>query len=211
MNAAERELSLLVVDDHPVVRDGVGLLVGKTNGISLLGGAETGHEALVLARELRPDVVLLDLRLPDLAAHDIIPLMRAHQPRIKVIIFTAHGDTTTVRSALSAGADGVLLKDAGTTDLVRAIRRVAAGEQVIDPRLASAEGRTADAQQRTGITPRELDVLRLVAVGLTNPEVATELGLALTTVKTYLQTGMGKLGARNRVEAIARASEAGLL
>lgn len=204
-------LSVLVVDDHPVVRDGVGLLLGKVDGFVLLGGAETGAEALARAADLRPDVVLLDLRLPDLPADEVVTRLIDALPAVKVVIFTAYGDTGAVRSALSAGAHGVLLKDAGTTDLVRAIRRVAAGDTVLDERLTSASAATADALARTGVTPRELDVLRLVALGRTNPEVAEALHLARNTVKTYLQSAMGKLGARNRVEAIARASEAGLL
>lgn len=207
----QRPLSVLVVDDHPVVRDGVGLLLGKVEGFLLLGGAETGAEAITRAADQRPDVVLLDLRLPDLPADEVVTELLRMLPDVKVVIFTAYGDAAAVRSALSAGAHGVLLKDAGTTDLVRAIRAVAAGDTVLDERLTSPSAATADALARTGVTPRELDVLRRVAVGRTNPEVAEELHLARNTVKTYLQSAMGKLGARNRVEAIARANENGLL
>jgi DNA-binding NarL/FixJ family response regulator len=155
-------------------------------------------------------VVLLDLRLPDMLAPEVVSGLRAAAPQARVVVFTAHGDHEGVRAALEAGAVGCLLKDAATIDLVRALRRVLAGERVVDPRVLHGELPTA-AMARTGLTRREYEVLRLAAQGRTNPEIAELLGLTRNTVKTYLQAVLQKVGARNRVEAIGKASEAGLL
>lgn len=204
-------LDVLVVDDHPVVRDGVALLLRADPSVRVVGGAESGRAALDAAGELAPDVVLLDLRLPDMLAPEVVTGLRTRAPGAKVLVFTAHGDHDGVRAALDAGAHGCLLKDAGTTDLVSAVRRVVAGERVIDPRVLPGSAAPDGALARTGLTRREYEVLRLVAQGRTNPEIGEALGLARNTVKTYLQTALHKLGARNRVEAIGKASEAGLL
>lgn len=201
---------VLVVDDHPVVRDGVALLLRGDPALVVVGSAETGRTALERAPELSPDLVLLDLRLPDMLAPEVVVGLRELVPAARVVVFTAHGDHHGVQAALDAGAHGALLKDAAAIDLVAALRRVLRGERVTDPRLLPGEaGRSA--QARSGLTRREYEVLRLAAQGRTNPEIAECTGLARNTVKTYLQAALHKLGARNRVEAIGKASEAGLL
>jgi two-component system nitrate/nitrite response regulator NarL len=201
---------VMVVDDHPVVRDGVALLLRADPALTVVGGAESGRAALEAAPRLRPDVVLLDLRLPDMLAPEVITGLRRCAPHARVVVFTAHGDHEGVRAALDAGAVGCLLKDAATIDLVRTVRRVLAGERVVDPRVLDGEIPTG-AMARTGLTRREYEVLRLAAQGRTNPEIAELLGLTRNTVKTYLQSVLQKVGARNRVEAISKASEVGLL
>ena len=203
--------SVMVVDDHPVVRDGVMLLLRTDPLLTVVGGAESGRAALESAAALQPDVVLLDLRLPDMLAPEVITGLQACCPTARIVVFTAHGDHDGVRAALDAGAHGCLLKDAGTTDLVSAMRRVLAGERVIDPRVLPGGSAPESALARTGLTRREYEVLRLVAQGRTNPEIAESMGLARNTVKTYLQSALQKLGARNRVEAISKANEVGLL
>jgi DNA-binding NarL/FixJ family response regulator len=201
---------VMVVDDHPVVRDGVALLLRGEPALVVVGAAESGRAALERARELKPDLVLLDLRLPDMLAPEVVVGLRELVPAARVVVFTAHGDHHGVQAALDAGAHGALLKDAAATDLAAALRRVLRGERVSDPRIVpGAAGRTA--LQRSGLTRREYEVLRLAAQGRTNPEIAETTGLARNTVKTYLQAALHKLGARNRVEAIGKASEAGLL
>jgi two-component system, NarL family, nitrate/nitrite response regulator NarL len=201
---------VMVVDDHPVVRDGVALLLRGEPALVVVGAAESGRAALERAGELKPDLVLLDLRLPDMLAPEVVVGLRELVPAARVVVFTAHGDHHGVQAALDAGAHGALLKDAAATDLAAALRRVLRGERVSDPRIVpGAAGRTA--LQRSGLTRREYEVLRLAAQGRTNPEIAETTGLARNTVKTYLQTALHKLGARNRVEAIGKASEAGLL
>ena len=157
-------------------------------------------------------MVLLDLRLPDMLGTEMITALRAGAPEAKIVLFTAYADHAALPAALEAGVDGCLLKDSSITDLATALRRVASGLIVIDPRLRnSAPSRMQESLYRAGLTRREYEVLRRVAVGRTNPEIAEDLGITRNTVKTYLQSAMGKLGARNRVEAIARASEAHLL
>ena len=198
---------VMVVDDHPVVRDGVALLLRSDPGFRVVGGADTGRAALTGVGEIDPDVVLLDLRLPDLGAPEVVAGILARCPGTKVVVFTAHGERHAVRAALDAGAHGCLLKDAGTTDLVAALRAVLRGERVVDPRADTA----GPAAGRPKLTRREYEVLRLAAQGNTNPEIAAATGLARNTVKTYLQSTLQKLGARNRVEAIGIASEHGLL
>jgi len=201
---------VMVVDDHPVVRDGVALLLRAEPALVVVGSAETGRAALERAPELRPDLVLLDLRLPDMLAPEVVAGLREVVPRARVVVFTAHGDHHGVQAALDAGAQGALLKDAAATDLVAALRRVLRGERVTDPRTVPG-GSSRDALARSGLTRREYEVLRLAAQGRTNPEIAESTGLARNTVKTYLQSALHKLGARNRVEAIGKAGEAGLL
>ena len=201
---------VLVVDDHPVVRDGVALLLRGDPALVVVGSAESGRTALERAPELSPDLVLLDLRLPDMLAPEVVVGLRELVPAARVVVFTAHGDHHGVQAALDAGAHGALLKDAAAIDLVAALRRVLRGERVTDPRLLPGEAGRA-AQARSGLTRREYEVLRLAAQGRTNPEIAECTGLARNTVKTSLQAALHKLGARNRVEAIGKASEAGLL
>jgi two-component system nitrate/nitrite response regulator NarL len=203
---------VLVVDDHPVVTHGVTLLLKSVPDIELVGSASNGREALEYAHTLEPDVILLDLRLPDMLATEVIRRLRSVRPASRVVLFTAYADHAALPAALEEGVAGCLLKDVSTTDLASAIRRAHSGLTVMDHRLeAGGTGQLRNALYRAGLTRREYEVLRLVAAGQTNPEIAEELGLTRNTVKTYLQSTMSKLGARNRVEAIAKASEAQLL
>jgi DNA-binding NarL/FixJ family response regulator len=205
-------IRVLVVDDHPVVTHGVTLLLKAVPDIALVGSASTGRDALDLAAKVRADVILLDLRLPDMLATEVIRRLRAIRPKIRVLLFTAYADHAALPAALEEGVGGCLLKDVSTGDLASAIRQVHGGHTVMDGRLdGGSGGRLREALFRSGLTRREYEVLRYVAAGQTNPEIAEELGLTRNTVKTYLQSAMNKLGARNRVEAIAKASEAQLL
>lgn len=201
----------MVVDDHPVVRDGVTLLLSSDPTFTIAGSAESGRSAITLISELLPDLVLLDLRLPDMLAPEVIAGLRQAYAPAHIVVFTAHGDHQGVIAALEAGANGCLLKDVAGTDLVTGLHRVLRGERVVDPRILPDEGQRSAALARSGLTRREYEVIRLVAQGRTNPEIAETTGLTRNTVKTYLQSALHKLGARNRVEAIGKASEAGLL
>lgn len=207
-----RPVRVLVVDDHPVVVQGVSMLVRDDPRITVVGDARSGADALVAVRELEPDVILLDLRLPDMLASESTRVLLDARPGVKILIFTAHSEHPALQLALAAGARGALLKDVADADLADAILRTAAGERVLDSRFEQDPaawrvpvGSTVD------LTRREYEILRRVAMGETNPEIAEVLHLSRNTVKTYLQSALHKLGARNRVDAIVKAGEAGLL
>jgi len=205
-------IKVLVVDDHPIVLDGVALALQRTSFLGVAGYARNGREAIEAVDRLRPDVVLLDLRLPDMLAPETIRAMVATVPGVKVIIFTAYPDHAALGDALAAGAHGVLVKDTERADLVDVIRRVAGGERVISVDVEGDGGLLLNRKLREhGLTRREYEILRHVAMGETNPEIASALGLTRNTVKTYLQRSLEKLGARNRVEALARANQLGIL
>ncbi len=202
-------LRVLVVDDHPIVLDGVALALQRTSFLTLAGYARTGREAIDSVHQVRPDVVLLDLRLPDMLAPEAIRELLAQDSALKIIIFTAYPEHVALTAALTAGAHGVVIKDAERADLVDVIRRVAAGERVVS---TDDDGPLLARRLREhGLTRREYEILRHVAMGETNPEIAGALGLTRNTVKTYLQRTMEKLGAHNRVEALARANQLGIL
>lgn len=197
-------IRVFVVDDHPVVRDGVALLANTSRKIEVVGYAATGKSALEHVREMRPHVILLDLRLPDMLAPELIGAFARIVPTARIVVFTAYPDHPAVRAALDAGACGVVPKDAARTDLVSVITAAALGEDAAP---------TFQPAQRTHalVGRREYDVLRRVAIGETNQEIADAMCLSPNTVKAYLRNLMQKLDARNRVEAISRAREVGLL
>lgn len=205
-------IQVLVVDDHPIVLDGVTLALQNPARFRIAGYARTGREAIESARTLRPDVVLLDLRLPDMLAPEVIQSLHARCPEAKVVVFTAYPDHSALEAALAAGANGVVVKDTERSDLVDVIQRVVAGERVV---IADLGEDTAMLLSRklgaSGLTRREYDILRRVALGETNPQIAAALGLTRNTVKTYLQRTLEKLGAHNRIEALSRAGELGIL
>ncbi len=208
----EETIRVLVVDDHPVVLDGVSLAIGSTSWLTVAGYARTGREAISAVERLQPDVVLLDLRLPDMLAPEVARSIRSRRPGIKIVIFTAYPDHAALEAALDAGAHAVVVKDAERADLVDIIRRVVAGERVVCTGLGQDHNvLLAQKLKERGLTRREYEILRRVAMGETNPEIATALGLTRNTVKTYLQRALEKLGARNRIEALARANESGIL
>jgi DNA-binding NarL/FixJ family response regulator len=190
---------IIIVDDHPIVREG---LVAGLNA-DVAGAFGTAEEALHAAERLRPDVVVLDLELPGLGGLDAIARFAA-----PVLVLTAYGTDEDVDRALAAGAKGYLLKGAPLGDIERAIEAVARGESFLDPRIAS---RLASRDLRQRLTNRERDVLRLVAAGNSNKEVAAKLRISERTAKFHVTSIFTKLGAENRAQAVAIAAERHLI
>jgi DNA-binding NarL/FixJ family response regulator len=197
-------IRVFVVDDHPVVRDGVVLLASTSRRIEVVGYAATGKSSLEMVGAARPHVILLDLRLPDMLAPELIAGLRAIVPAARIVVFTAYPEHPAVRAALDAGACGVVPKDAARTDLVSVIT----GASLSDEAMVAYH---PSGRPQALVGRREYDVLRRVAIGETNQEIAEAMCLSPNTVKAYLRNLMQKLDARNRVEAISRAREVGLL
>jgi DNA-binding NarL/FixJ family response regulator len=214
-------ITVLIADDQAMVREGFGALLGAQPDLLVVGDAADGAAAVRAARELRPDVVLMDVRMPvldGLAATRQLLDGRPDAP--KVIILTTFDLDDYVYAALRAGASGFLLKDAPAADLVQAVRIVAAGEALLAPSvtrrlIAEFAARPAADRPRPAVlnalTPRETDVLRLIARGLSNQEIAAELIVAEQTVKTHIGRILAKLGLRDRAQAVVLAYETGLV
>jgi DNA-binding NarL/FixJ family response regulator len=198
----------MIVDDHPVVRDGLRGMFDHVDDIEVVAEASDGFEALAMARRARPHVVLMDLRMPGLDGVGAIERLRADHPEIKVIVLTTYDTDADVTRAMAAGVAGYLLKDAPREELHRAVRTAAAGGAILAPSIASALIRGPAAQQPS---PRELEVLRLVARGAANKEIARTLLISETTVKTHLKHVFAKLGVESRAAAVVVAMERGLL
>ena len=198
-------IRVLLVDDQQLVRAGLRMLCEHTPDLEVVGEAENGHEAIRLVARLIPDVVLMDLRMPGVDGITATARVTAANPAARVLVLTTFDDDEHLYPALSAGAQGFLGKDAPPGDLLDAVRRTAAGESPFSPAVLRRLVRTAVEAHRpardTGValTPRERDVLALVADGLSNAEIADRLHVAVTTVKTHVTSLMTKTGADNRV------------
>jgi DNA-binding NarL/FixJ family response regulator len=214
-------IRVLVVDDQTLVREGLVSILDLLPGVEVAGAAADGEEAVRLAAEVRPDVVLMDLRMPRLDGVEATRQIGAAQPEVAVLVLTTYADDASIVAALEAGARGYLTKDAGAEQLRTAIEAVHAGQALLDPsvqrrllaRLRS--GTSADRASRPGqadaLTPREREVLRLMAEGLGNEEIAERLVVSEATVKTHVNNLFAKIGARGRAQAVAYAFRNGLV
>jgi DNA-binding NarL/FixJ family response regulator len=205
-------ISLLIADDHPVVRNGLrGIFTGDPE-FEVLGEASSGVEAVTLAVARRPHVVLMDLRMPGGDGVTAIRELRDRLPEVRVLVLTTYGDDADVLAAIDAGATGYLLKDAPREELLRGVRAAARGESVLSPTVAATLlGRVRAPEPETPLSRRELEVLRLVAAGATNREAAARLFISEATVKTHLLHVYAKLGVSDRAAAVAAGYELGLL
>jgi two-component system, NarL family, response regulator DevR len=198
--------SVLLVDDHAVVRIGLKAILGDDQRVTVLGEAANGAEALALLEHLRPTVVLLDLRLPGMPGIELCRRIKAFEEPPKVLILTSFGDEASVLDSIAAGADGYILKDFSQTTLATAILIVASGGSFLDPSItrkvmdAARPGLASDLQK--SLSPQERRILDLIAVGKQNKEVASELRLAEGTIRNSLTTIFSKLGVENRIEAV---------
>lgn len=206
-------IRVLVVDDHAVVREGLASILAREADLEVVGLAAGGEEGLSMVAELSPDVVLLDMQMPEMHGLEVLERLHAGDgPQPAVIVLTVHDDDELVLNAVRGGAQGYVLKSASRDELVRAIRHVAAGgqrfDEVVVRALLAEEGRQGSEPVLTG---RELDVLRLVAAGFSNKEIAAHLYVGVSTVKTHLDDVYRKLGVSDRAHAVAVALRAGLL
>jgi DNA-binding NarL/FixJ family response regulator len=229
-------IRVLAVDDQRVVREGLALLLSLIPGVEVAGTAADGEEALALAAELKPDVILMDLRMPGIGGAEATRRLRAADPSATVIVLTTYADDHSVLGALRAGAVGYLTKDAGADEIRQALERVRNGHAVIDPavqrhvvdaiaasgspgsslpagtpRQGTQVALTLSAQKLPdGLTPREAEVLALIAAGLSNAEIAARLSVSETTVKSHVNHLLPKIAARDRAQAVSYAYRHGL-
>jgi DNA-binding NarL/FixJ family response regulator len=211
-------IRVLTADDQRVVREGLALLLGLMPGVEVVGSARDGREVLALAAERRPDVVLMDLRMPHCDGVEATRLLREQHPEIRVIVLTTYADDRSVLDALRAGARGYLTKDSGAAEIHQALRNVLDDRSAIDPAvqhhlvaaIAGPAGPAGPTELPAGLTPRELEVLTLIAEGLSNSEIAQRLFVSEGTVKSHINHLLTKIGARDRAQAVAYAYRHGL-
>lgn len=204
-------IRILVVDDHPVVRAGMVALLSEVEGLEVVGEAGNGAEALALSPGLAPDVVLMDLRMPVMDGAEATAGLRAQPNPPEVLVLTTYDTDADIVRAVESGARGYLLKDTAPAVLADAIRRAALGETVLAPPVAARLAERLRAPAPVELTPRELDVLRAVARGLSNSEVGRELFIGEATVKTHLLRIFTKLEVTDRTAAVTAAYRVGLI
>ena len=204
-------VKVLIADDHPVVRVGIGGMLAGEPDIEVVGEAENGEEAPEMAERLRPDVVLMDLRMPKTDGVAATSRITERCPGTRVLILTTYETDADIMRAIEAGATGYLLKDAPRGELLGAIRAAAAGESALAPAVASRLIRRARAPHDEILSARELEVLGLVARGKGNKEIAKELWISETTVKSHLMRSFEKLGVNDRTAAATEALRRGII
>jgi DNA-binding NarL/FixJ family response regulator len=205
-------IRLLIVDDHPIVRDGLRAVFEGDSGFDVVGEAGDGALATQMAASLDVDVLLMDLRMPRMGGVEAIKLLMKRSPNVRVLVLTTFDSDADVLPAIEAGATGYLLKDAPREELVRAVRAAHEGQSVLAPSVATRLlGRVRTPAPAEILTEREINILALIATGATNREAAKQLFISEATVKTHLLHIYAKLGVRDRAAAVAEAYKRGLL
>jgi DNA-binding NarL/FixJ family response regulator len=207
--AAETEqISILIVDDHPVVRQGLRAMLSSEPDFAVMGMAASAREALNLLEHKEPDVVLMDLRMPEMEGTEAIVELRRIRPNIRILVLTNYGSDEYIMRATQAGAMGYLLKNTPQEEIVKAVRMVYRSERYVPKDIAQ---RLFEAIGREELSPREIEVLSLVAQGCTNKDVAQRLFISDKTVRNHVTSCLLKLQAKDRTEAVTRAIERGLI
>jgi two-component system response regulator NreC len=206
---------VLIVDDHAVVRSGLKLVLDADDGIEPVGEAGNARDAIFEARSLKPDVILLDVVMPDQSGLEIIPTLLHENPDTKILVLSMQDDPRYVREAFDAGASGYVLKEAADSEVVAAVREVAGGGRYVDPelgaRLVAAESAERKRAEEDPLSEREGEVLRLLALGHTNQEIAKQLYISVRTAETHRAHIMQKLRLSSRAELVRYALDRGLL
>jgi DNA-binding NarL/FixJ family response regulator len=203
------KISVMLVDDHALVRRGFRRLLEDASDIHVAGEASDGNEAVKLAKEIRPDVVIMDCALPGASGLTATREILEALPATRVLMLSMHSEDTWVRKAMDTGVRGYILKSADDLNLVAAVRRVAAGEIVLDPRLTTAENLKGERDH--GLTERELEILQLIVDGKSNKEIAVQLDLSTNTVSVHRANMMRALGIHNTAELVSYAIRSGLV
>lgn len=210
MSPGKRPISCLVADDHPVMIEAVCAFLSE-HGIEIAGRAQNGQEALEKIETRKPDVALVDLRMPRVSGVEVARRASQSTPETAVVLYTAYGDRAHLLEAMDAGARGFVLKEAPMADLGRAVEMVAAGNVYVDPVLASTFAHSGATARLQGLTQREREILRLLADGHSNEEIGKRLFISAETVRTYVRKAMKKLEADTRTEAVAKALRQSLI
>lgn len=208
LQAPGSSIRILIVDDHPVVRAGLASMLGTQAELALIGSASSGQEALQIIEERKPDVLLLDLRMPGMSGVETLHALKAKEKNIRVIILTNYETDEDIYRAVQAGAQGYLLKDTSLREMLEAIRAVHAGRRYIPQHIAS---RLAERMVRTDLTARELEILKLLSKGLTNKQIGQALGISANTVRNHVLKIIEKLEVSDRTEAATTAIQRGLI
>jgi len=199
----DKNVRVVIADDHAIIRDGLRSLISSAKDFEIVGEAEDGRQAVESIETLKPDLVLTDLSMPEMDGIDLIKAVKKCSPRTKVVALTVHRGEEFILATLKAGADGYILKDASYGELMMAIRSVLKGKRYISPEISG--------NLTEGLTPKEREVLKLIAEGYTNQKIADTLYISTHTVETHRQHLMGKLDVHNTAALIARAIEKGLV
>ena len=203
------KLRILLAEDHETIRDGLKLLLNSRSDMEVVGEADNGRAALHLAEQFLPDVVVMDISMPELNGLQATKKLKDKSPQVKVLILTRHSEPGYLQELLQAGASGYVLKQSKSEELIRAILAVAAGQTYLDPAITERavtqlreSGQVPHKAPNTNLTAREADVLRLIALGYVNKEVAARLNLSIKTVEAHKSNAMNKMGMKSRVDIV---------